>query len=140
MLPDHLKRNESELLIIRAIVDSGNDRPVLMLNMNSYTPAAGFPEGALYGQYLSGLEALVETLGGKLLWRLPVFGQPVGEQRRIDEILAIWYPAHKAYLDLPAMPGGEENYRLRSLCIERALIHRCPGEPLSEVRANPAVW
>src|SRR5579862_1685711 len=96
VLPDQLKRNESELSVIRAIVDSGNDRPVLMLNMNTYTAGAGFPDSVLYRRYLFGLEALVVTLGGKILWRLPVFGQPVGEQQRIDEIVAIWYPTHKA--------------------------------------------
>ena len=130
MLPEPLKRNESEIAAIRAIAESGHDRPVLMLNMNRYTEEAAYPDGELYRRYLAGLEALVESLSGKVLWRLPVFGQPVGRQERIDEILAIWYPNHQAYLDVPAAPGGEENYRLRRLCVESAQIQRCAGEPL----------
>lgn len=130
MLPDKLKRNESEIAAIRQIAEGGQDRPVLMLNMNRYTQAAAYPDGEPYRRYIAGLEALVESLGGKILWRLPVFGQPVGPQERIDEILAIWYPTHQAYLDVPGAPGGEENYRLRRLCVETAQIQRCAGEPL----------
>jgi hypothetical protein len=128
MLPDHLKRNETEIAAIKDLIARGADGPVLMLNLNTYTPAAGYPNGASYSRYIAGLEAVVNSLGGKFLWRLPVYGQPVGEQKRVDEIIAIWYPTHKAYLDVATAPGGEENYRLRALCVERALIHRCPGD------------
>ena len=138
MLPDRLKRNESEISAIRAIAESGQDRPVLMLNMNRYTPKAGYPESDLYNRYLDVLTALVASLGGTILWRLPVFGQPVGPQDEIDEILAIWYPTHRAYLDVPAAPGGEENYRLRRLCVESAVIQRCAGEPLHRMAAGGA--
>jgi hypothetical protein len=136
MLPDKLKRNESEITAIRQIAEGGQDRPVLMLNLNRYTQAANYPGGEPYRGYIAGLTALVESLGGKILWRLPVFGQPVGTQERIDEILAIWYPAHQAYLDVPGAPGGEENYRLRRLCVESAQIQRCAGEPLAVVPAD----
>jgi ketosteroid isomerase-like protein len=128
MLPGQLKRNPDELAKIEQLVEAGEDRPVLMLNMNSYRPEAAYPDGDLYRAYVSGLEALVESLGGAILWRLPALGQPVGEPVPTDEVLAIWYPSHRAYLDLPAAPGGEENYRLRSLCVERAVIQRCPGD------------
>lgn len=128
MLPDHLKRNENEIAVIRDLIARGADSPVLMLNLNTYTSAAGYPKGELYGRYVAGLEAIVKSLGGKILWRLPVYGQPVGEQRRVDEIIAIWYPTHHAYLDVATAAGGAENYRLRTLCVECAVIHRCPGD------------
>ena len=109
------------------LAESGNDCPVIMLNQNTYTAEAGYPDGDLYRQYLSGLESLVERLGGAILWRQPVLGQPVGEVRRCDEILAIRFPSHRAYLDLPSAQGGAENYRLRALCVESAHIYRCPS-------------
>jgi hypothetical protein len=128
VLPDHLKRNADELAKIRSLVESGLDCPVLMLNENTYSSDAGYPSGQLYRQYISGLEALVTEFEGRILWRLAVLGQPVGQGRQSDEILAIWYPSHKAYLDLPSAAGGPENYRLRGLCVEHARIHRCHGE------------
>jgi ketosteroid isomerase-like protein len=135
-LPAHLKRNEAELAQIRQLVASGNDEPVLMLNQNAYTAQAGYPEGELYQQYVSGLERLVEQLGGAILWRQPVLGQPVGEVRRCDEILAIWFPSHRAYLNLPSAEGGAENYRLRMQCVECAHIYRLPGKGAEAMDAN----
>jgi hypothetical protein len=127
MLPDHLKRNQAELVRMRELVARGEDHPVLMINENAYTERAGYPHGELYRRYIAGLEELVNRVGGTILWRFPVLGQPVGECWPADEILGIWYPGHHAYLELPSKPGGEENYRLRALCVERARIHRCPA-------------
>src|SRR3546814_8174773 len=53
--------------------------------------------------------------GARILWCTPVFGQAVGTQH-IDEILAVWYPTHKTFLDLSDAPGAKESYRLRGAC------------------------
>ena len=99
-----------------------------MMNINGYKPEAGYPDGAPYRQYMAVLSGVLATLGAKIAWRLRVYGQPVGRQERFDEILAIWYPSHQAFLDFAAAPDAKENYRLRALCVERAVIHRCGGE------------
>jgi len=112
MLPEHLERNEDELSVIRGIAESTDDGPVLILNLSRYTPAAGFPDGDLYQRYVSGLEAFLRTVGAQILWRLPVLGQAVGDQK-INEVLAAWYATHQAFLHLPAMPSAVENYHLR---------------------------
>ncbi len=127
MPPAQLGRNEDEQLVIRAIAQGGDDRPVLMLNLNRYKPDAGFPGSGLHQEYMAGLEAFLPVVGGRILWRMPVYGQAVGEQK-IDEILAAWYPSHQAFLDLASAPGSESNYRLRGECVEYAVIHRCPGD------------
>jgi hypothetical protein len=75
---------------------------------------------------MSVLAEFLPVVGGKILWRHPVYGQPVGAQP-LDEVLAAWYPSHQAFLDLPSAPGAEENFRLRHLAVEYAVIHRCPG-------------
>jgi hypothetical protein len=116
-----------EIEAITAIAQSGQDRPVLMLNLNRYKPEAGFPNGSLYLRYVTGLEAFLPAVGGAILWRTPVLGQPVGDQQ-IDEVLAAWYPSHQAFLDLPNAPGAEQNYGLRGVCVDYAVIHRCPGD------------
>jgi hypothetical protein len=35
---------------------------------------------------------------------------------------------HKIFLDLYKAPGAAENFRLKGLCVEYAVIHRCPGD------------
>src|SRR3546814_7911160 len=53
---------------------------------------------------------------------LPILGT-----QHIDEILAVWYPTHKTFLDLSDAPGAKESYRLRGACVAYAVIHRCSG-------------
>ena len=118
--------NESEISIIKQIAQSEGDCPVLMLNLNKYLPTAGFPDGQLYQDYMRVLGDLLSLVGGRILWNSASYGCPIGKQD-IDEILAAWYPSHQAFLDLPSQPGGEENFRLRKLCVQNAVIHRCDG-------------
>lgn len=130
--PKAVRRNDDELAIVRAIAASGADRPITMLNLNRYAPAAAYPDGRLYRDYMSALLGLLPKVGGAVLWRTPVDGQAVGEQK-IDEILAVWYPSCQAFLDLRSAPGADENFRLRAEAVAYAVIHRCPGDkpPLS---------
>jgi hypothetical protein len=120
-------RNDDELLKIQEIASSGGDGPVLMLNLNYYSQEAGFPDGGLYKDYMSVLERFLPVVGAKVLWRHPVLGQAVGGQE-VHEVLAAWYPTHQAFLDLPTAPGAEENFRLRRLAVQDAVIHRLPGD------------
>ena len=121
------KSNRTEFEIIRAIAASGEDKPVLMLNMNRYTQEAGFPDGDLYNAYMSGLEKFVVVTGGKIIWRHAVLGQALGDQQ-VHEVLGAWFPTHQAWLDMIRAPGAEENFRLRGLAVEYAVIHRFPGD------------
>ena len=126
--PPHLQRNEDDFAFARKVSESGNDYPVLMLNMNRYRADCGFPDRGLYETYIKGLGPFLQGAGGgRILWRFPVFGQAVGDQK-IDEILACWYPTHRVFLNLYDAPGATENFRLKGLCVEYAVIHRCPGE------------
>lgn len=119
-------RDPKEIAAIRRIADGDDDMPVLMLNLNRYTEDAKFPNGSLYQNYMSVLETFLPVVGAKVLWRHPIFGQPIGDQR-VDEVLAAWYPTHRAFLDLRNSAGADENFRLRGLAVEYAVIHRCPG-------------
>jgi len=77
---------------------SRQDSAALMLNLNHYVAAAGFPYGSEYKTYMAELEKSVGRVGGKVLWRTPVSGQPVGcEHDGVDEILAVWYPSHASF-------------------------------------------
>ena len=124
--PAHLQRNSDDFAEVRQIAETGNDGPVLMLNMNRYTPDSGFPDRGAYQEYITGLGPFLEGAGARLLWRFPVIGQAVGDQR-IDEIIACWYPLHRDFLRLYEAPGAAENFRRKGVCVEYAVIHRCPG-------------
>ena len=120
-------RNPVELERIKAIAGTAKDGPIVMLNLNRYKDIAGFPDGSRYRRYMSALDALLPKVGAKILWRAPALGQAAGNQD-IDEILAVWYPSHQAFLDMPQQPGADANYRLRQDCVAEATIHRCPGD------------
>jgi len=117
--------NEADYDIIEQISNSGDDEPVLMINLNKYNSDSGFPNGEPYKKYMQALNILLKQVGGKILWQIPVFGQPIGDQE-IDEIIGIWYPTHKSFLSLRSQSGSEENFKLRGLCLHNAVIHRCP--------------
>ena len=127
MTDHHINRVPSEIDAITAITVSGHDAPVLMLNLNRYTTAAAYPQGENYRTYMAKIEESVGRVGGKVLWRTPVSGQPVGcEHDGVDEILAVWYPSHTAFLRLRTQ--NEDLFRLRELCVANSVIHRCPGD------------
>ncbi len=112
---------------IEEIANSDDDRPVLMVNLNKYSEGE-YPNGTIYKDYMKALDVLLENVGAKILWRTPVYGQPIGKQP-LDEILGAWYPSHKAFLALREQgKASEENFRLRNLAVEYAVIHRCPED------------
>lgn len=112
---------------IREIANSDNDKPVLMVNLNKYLEGE-YPNGTIYKDYMKALDVLLEHVGAKILWRTPVYGQPIGTQP-LDEILGAWYPSHKAFLALREQgKASEESFRLRNLAVEYAVIHRCPED------------
>ncbi len=121
--PPRLRRDSDDFAEVRRIAESGNDHPVLMLNMNRYTPDSGFSDrGACHRPGT--------VPGGR--WRQAAVAvsrprQAVGDQK-IDEILACWYPFHRNFLELYEAPGAAENFRRKGVCVEYAVIHRCPGD------------
>ena len=118
---------------IEHIANSDEDKPVLMVALNKYIEGE-YPNGSIYKDYKEALDALLEQIGAKILWRTPVYGQPIGSQP-LDEILGAWYPSHKAFLALKDQGQiSEDNFRLRNLVVEYAVVHRCPegGIPTRE--------
>ena len=120
-------QNDDEMQAIREIATGGKDKAALMLNLNRYYERAGFSDGELFRSYMIALERLLSAVGARILWRHNVLGQPVGDQR-LDEVLAIWYPSHQAFLNLYTAPESEANFRARALTVEYAVIHRFAGD------------
>jgi hypothetical protein len=49
--------------------------------MNRYAANSGFPNRGTYRDYIGGFVPFIEGAGAKLLWRFPVLGQAVGDQK-----------------------------------------------------------
>lgn len=130
-MKDTFAPNANEYQVIKKIAGSSNDGSVLMININKYLPDAGYPDGKSYKDYMKVLYVLLDQLGARILWHVPVLGQPVGTQPA-DEILGAWYPSHKAFLSLRVQPGSDESFRCRDLCVDQAVVHRCPADIISK--------
>jgi hypothetical protein len=108
---------------------SGDDAPVVMLNLNRYTTTAGFPDGDEYRRYMARLEHSVGAGGGAVLWRSPVTDAVIGcDHDDYDEILAVWYPSHTAFLALPNAEGAELMFESRRECVANATILALPAD------------
>ena len=116
--------NLDELAVFKSLAGSNEDGPVLMLNLNRYGPEAGYPDGAVYREYMTVLDQLVAEVGGRILWRTNIQGTLVGTQH-IHEALGIWYPSHQAFLDIMTAPSAARNMELRTKAVEHADLHRC---------------
>jgi len=119
---------DAEKEIINAIAGTVNDAPVLMINQNRYKNCE-YPQGDLYKKWRSVNKKMIDSVGGKIIWTLPVRGQVLinGHLEALDEILAYWYPTHLSFLEMVNSPNRIENFEIRKELIEHAVIHRCDG-------------
>lgn len=121
-IPDAFRR-------VRAVAGGGDDRPVLMLNLNRYTEEAGFPDGEAYVDYMRWLEHAVIDSGGRVLWRSTVDDVIIGcDHDAYDEILAVWYSSHSAFVELRNADGAEKMFEGRSICVDHATILALPAD------------
>ena len=114
-------RDEMEI-----IAKSNNDYPVLMINQNRYLKGE-FPNGELYSKWRSINKKMISKVNGKVIWSLKVEAPHLinGNLEPLDEILAYWYPSHKAFLSMINSPHRKDNFELRKKLIDYAVIHRC---------------
>ena len=117
-----------EIEAIREIAAAENG-PVLMVNCNRYR-IGEYPDGQLYRRWRTVNQQMLNAVDGKILWTLPVQGQPLvnGDLEPLDEILAYWYPSHQAFLDMATSDLKDENMEARKELVEYAIIHRVFGE------------
>ena len=108
------------------IAKSNNDYPVLMINQNRYLKGE-FPNGDLYSKWRSINKKMISEVKGKVIWSLNVEAPYLinGNLEPLDEILAFWYPSHKAFLSMINSPHRKDNFELSKNLIVYAVIHRC---------------
>jgi hypothetical protein len=114
--------NDAQISRLKSLAVSPSDSSFVMLNINRYKPEVNFPDGEPYVAYMSAIEHSVGAIGGSVLWRVPVQGGVVGDLEDFDEVMAVWYPSHKAFLELPDADRAREMFRYRRVCVEKAHI------------------
>lgn len=117
---------------VSAIANSNSDSPVLMLNLNTYFDGRRTMSSAAYSKYNASVDAVLREVEGKVIWRSPVYGQPVGVQI-VDEILAVWYPTHKAFVELKNAPSSSRFVEAKNKVVKNAVIHRCNPYTLERI-------
>ena len=120
------------------------DGPVVMLNLNRYRERAaydGAPEAAsdpgvsgreAYGQYGLVAVAVLERVGGRILWHADARQTVIGEgEERFDEVIAVWYPSRAAFMALVTAPEILDALAHRTAGLERAMLICCEaGQPV----------
>lgn len=130
-----LQRDVQEIEAIRKVA-SAEDGPVLMLNLNAYQQDCGFPDSGDYADYIAQLEKGLSTIGARVLLRERICGQVVGEKQIWEEMLAIWYPSHSAFLSMLNISSVPKWSELREKCVRAANIFRCSTAPLMNLRSS----
>ena len=123
-------RDEMEI-----IAKSNNDYPVLMINQNRYLKGE-FPNGDLYSKWRSINKKMISEVKGEVIWSLKVEAPYLinGNLEPLDEILAYWYPSHKAFLSMINSAHRKDNFELRKKLIVYAVIHRCDGRNAPQIK------
>jgi uncharacterized protein (DUF1330 family) len=133
---------EAQFAEIRAIAEGGADHPVTMLNLNRYRGRAAYegdpPGGAsadvsgheAYGRYSEVAMRVLAREGGRVAWYTSTPGTAIGDDSdRYDEVIAVEYASHAAFLRLAFDPEILAALAHRSAGLERAAIIRCDAPP-----------
>ena len=133
-----IEPDEQQLAEVVGIAGGDTDRPVVMLNLNSYRERAAYEEevpGGLpadvsgheaYMRYGGVALAVLARLGGKVLWQADARTTVVGDDTdRYDEIVAVWYPSLAAFVALATDPEILAARAHRVAGLERSALIAC---------------
>jgi len=107
----HIKPTREQIV---RLAESGNDGPVVMLNLLKYAArSAGDPgkTGAQsYDTYGEQMREIMARRGIKLLWRGRADSVVIGDDEADawDEVLLVEYPSRKAFLEMAASKEYEK--------------------------------
>jgi uncharacterized protein (DUF1330 family) len=120
--------DERQLAEVSAVADSGEDGPVVMLNLNRYR------DREAYYRYAAVAATVLERVGGRVLWHTRSPGTVIGDETDLyDEVIAVWYPSHAAFVALATDPQVLTARADRAAGLERAALIRC------DAAAEPAL-
>jgi uncharacterized protein (DUF1330 family) len=115
-----IEPDPQQLAELDALAGSPADAPVVMLNLNRYR------DRDAYYRYAAVAAAVLERVGGKVLWHAGAQGTVIGDASdAYDEVIAVWYPSLAAFLALVGDPEILAARADRAAGLERAALIRC---------------
>ena len=120
--------DEQQVDEVSRIAGSSEDGPVVMLNLNRYR------DREAYYRYAAVATAVLERVGGRVLWHSRAQGTVIGDQNDVyDEVIAVWYPSLAAFISLASDPELLAVRADRADGLVRAALIRC------DAAAEPAL-
>ncbi len=117
-----IEPDEQQFAEVSALAGSAADGPVVMLNLNRYR------DRDAYYRYAAVATAVLERVGGSVLWHAQARGTVIGDQADLyDEVIAVWYPSLAAFVALATDPEVLAARADRAAGLERAALIRCDG-------------
>jgi uncharacterized protein (DUF1330 family) len=116
--------DERQLSEIAARAGGPDDGPVVMLNLNRYRERAAYER---YGQVAL---AMLERVGGRILWHAEANETVIGDDSDLyDEVIAVWYPSRAAFIQLATSAEVVAALPDRRRALERAALICCEPGP-----------
>ncbi len=112
--------NEAQIAELTELAGSDDDGPLVMLNLNRHRD----PEA--YARYGEVALRVLEKVGGRVLWHAEARSTVVGgDGDAYDEVIAVWYPSAKAFLELATDSETLAARSDRLAGLEQATLIRC---------------
>jgi len=99
---------------------TGDDGPVVMLNLLALRPDGGFDK---YMEYGAAVAPLLEEIGGRPLYSARGGRALIGGGRVWDLVLLVEYPSRAAFLAMIGSPEYQEIAHLRTEAITASELH-----------------
>ena len=116
---------------LKESVQSRPNEPLLMLNLNKYTAAAEDASSEVYVRYLDTLNKCLgdSSVQGCIIWKAKNFtgGPAVVGDLDVSEVLAVWYPSPKHFLNIMQCSAFKEFGEARDHAVEIGRIICLPG-------------
>lgn len=136
-MSDHTFPDDEQMAAFEAIAASGDDGPIVMLNLNKFRAFAEYEDGHVeegltgaqaYLRYGAVAVEAIASTGGRIVWLSSTEAPFIGcDHEGYDEVVAVWYPSHAAFLALTDHPGYTEALAHRDAALERATVIPCAG-------------
>lgn len=99
---------------------SGDDGPVVMLNLLEFKPDGGREKYMEYGEAVA---PILEGVGGKPVFTATGGRALIGGDRTWDLVLLVRYPSRAAFLEMIGSPGYQAIAHLRTEALTYSELH-----------------
>lgn len=141
MTTEPIEPTREQLAEIAAAAGAPGDGPVVMLNLNRYRERAAYEQAPAgidadvsgreaYSRYAAVATSTLARLEAKILWHAQVERTVIGDESdRYDEVIAVWYPSRRAFVELATHEEVLPALVHRVAGLERAALICCESGP-----------